>query len=312
MRSPRGHTYDERVLSDGFPGQRLRVLPRPLVADALMSPVTAQLLVTDAGYFPHAAEHGKLRPAGSRQAILIFCVEGAGYLEFGAARGAHEVRPGSVAIIPADAPHRYWADQDDPWTIWWIHLEGALVGGMVEGLLGDERRRVIQPVRDMFAATLAVDRALMQLERDETVASVTSAAAYGWTLLAQLTAGRAAGGADDYDRIKAAQDILRARLSDHISVGQLAGEFGLSASHFSALFRTQTGMSITEYVKRLRNSSARELLLSTEMTVAEVGSAVGYHDQFYFSRQFRSVTGISPREFRRIHLSESIIRRPAR
>ncbi len=39
---------------EGFPGQRMRVLPRPLVAQALAAPATAQLLVTDVGFFPRA------------------------------------------------------------------------------------------------------------------------------------------------------------------------------------------------------------------------------------------------------------------
>jgi AraC-like DNA-binding protein len=56
---------------------------------------------------------------------------------------------------------------------------------------------------------------------------------------------------------------------------------------------------LTEYVKRLRMARARELLLTTDRSIADIAGEVGYPDQFYFSRQFRAVAGSSPRHFRR-------------
>ncbi len=47
-------------------------------------------------------------------------------------------------------------------------------------------------------------------------------------------------------------------------------------------------------------------LITSEHSVAEIGAAVGYHDPFYFSRQFREVNGQSPREFRRQARAEAI------
>ena len=68
-------------LRDGFPGQRLHVLPRLLVGEALQRKPTSRMLVTDAGYFPHAAMHGRIRRAGAPEAIVIMCAEGSGWCE---------------------------------------------------------------------------------------------------------------------------------------------------------------------------------------------------------------------------------------
>ena len=73
---------------------------------------------------------------------------------------------------------------------------------------------------------------------------------------------------------------------------------GFSPSHFSARFRAVTGFSVTEYVKRLRMARARQLLITSDHTVAEIAAAVGYPDPFYFSRNFSAVNGVSPRAFR--------------
>ncbi len=50
---------------------------------------------------------------------------------------------------------------------------------------------------------------------------------------------------------------------------------------------------------------ARELLLTTDRSIADIAEEVGYPDQFYFSRQFQAVTGSSPRHFRRPSSSPS-------
>ena len=67
-----------------------------------------------------------------------------------------------------------------------------------------------------------------------------------------------------------------------------------------------TGFSVLDYVKRLRMARSRQLLITSEHSVAEIGAAVGYVDPFYFSRQFREVNGQSPREFRRQSRAEAV------
>ena len=85
---------------------------------------------------------------------------------------------------------------------------------------------------------------------------------------------------------------------------------GFSPSHFSARFRAATGFSVLEYLKRLRMARARQLLIVTENSIAEIAAAVGYPDSFYFSRQFSAVNHISPREFRARSHEESEPRSP--
>ncbi|MCD5314367.1 AraC family transcriptional regulator [Kineosporia babensis] len=81
-------------------------------------------------------------------------------------------------------------------------------------------------------------------------------------------------------------------------MSELARRAQLSVSHFSAAFRRDTGVGVVEYVKRLRMARARFLLSATDQPVAEIATAVGYGDPFYFSRQFKKVVGQSPAQFR--------------
>lgn len=285
-------------LPDGFPGQRLRVLPRPLVASALRRPPTSGLLVTDAGYFPRAANHGRHRPEGAPEAIAIVCVDGFGHCEAGG--GTIPVRPGQALVLPPHRPHVYLADPDRPWTIWWLHATGTQVPELLAVIAPDGREALVE-LHDTYRAVATIDDAISCFERDETFPSLISASAAGWSLLAQLAADVAAGGRQRTEPVRQAQEYLRRNFAKPVSVADLARTAGLSPSHFSALFRAATGGGVVEYVKRLRMARARELLITSSRDIADVAAAVGYTDAFYFSRQFRTVHGCSPSEYRREH-----------
>ncbi len=282
-------------IRDGFPGQRLHVLPTPLVRGALTRTPTSRLLVTDAGHFPHAARHGRQRRSGSAQAIVMLCVDGVGWCEL--AGGRHRVGAGEAVVIPPRTPHLYYADDHRPWTIWWMHVTGEDVPDLLQAI-GSPRLGPTFRVADDYRALTLIEHVVDSLGRDETTASLINAAGSAWNLLALLAAEREGRGVADAEPVRRAQDYLRENLQHSTPVGDLADRAGLSTSHFSARFRALTGFSVTEYVKRLRMARARQLLITSDHSIAAIGASVGYTDAFYFSRQFRIVHGMSPSEFR--------------
>jgi AraC-like DNA-binding protein len=288
---------------DGFPGQRFRVLPAPLTVHALKTGLTSRLLVTDAGYFPHAHGHGMARPGGTPASIVIICRDGAGQVWFGGR--TYRVEAGDAVVIPKNQPHRYRSDDERPWTIGWFHADGLDVPELTRAALGPGRVPVA-PLRDAYTAWHLVDRVIGALERDETEASLLAAAGAAWNLFAQIASERRLGPAGTTERVHIAQDYLRKNLAAAPSVRELARLAGLSTSHFAAVFRRSAGMGVLEYVKRLRNSRARELLIATDLPIAEVGRSVGYSDPFYFSRQFHSINGTSPSDFRASYRQQNV------
>ena len=81
-------------------------------------------------------------------------------------------------------------------------------------------------------------------------------------------------------------------------IEELAELVGRSRSHVLKLFRRHTGVSAKGFVIERQLRAARELLLSTTLTVTEIGQRVGIADPYHFSKLFRRHTGTSPREFR--------------
>jgi AraC-like DNA-binding protein len=290
--------HDAMPRTQGFAGERISVLPRPLVREALGLPLTSRLLVTDCGYFPTAADHQRSRPVGSRQAIVIVCVDGAGWCRLPS--GRHDVGTGQALVIPAGVTHAYGAAADRPWTIWWLHLAGADADELIDAARVDPERPVVH-VGDVYRAVSLIDDVLGRMERDDSVRSRQAAAGSAWHLLALLAADQTRAPVSGNGALQQAQQYLREHIGTRTSVAELAALARISPSHFAALFRRATGVGVLQYQTRLRMSRARELLDTTDQAIAEIARTLGYADPFYFSRQFRAVHGVSASEYRTQH-----------
>lgn len=71
-----------------------------------------------------------------------------------------------------------------------------------------------------------------------------------------------------------------------------------SAGHLARLFRFHRGMSFTRYIRELRLQKARELMLTTKMSIQQISRQVGYSDPSRFGKHFRSRFSITPSEYR--------------
>ena len=100
------------------------------------------------------------------------------------------------------------------------------------------------------------------------------------------------------DPVAAAMAYVQAHLAQPISVPQLAAAVNLSASHFSRLFRTATGLSPHEYIILRRIDAAKQLLLTTDLTIKEIACRAGYRSEVNFIVSFTGKTGLSPTTFR--------------
>ncbi|MFE6970454.1 helix-turn-helix domain-containing protein [Isoptericola sp. NPDC057653] len=282
------------ALRDGFAGQRMVVLPRPTVRAALARPVTGRLVVTDAGFFPHAARHGRSRPDGAREHVLLVCTDGAGWCR--TPDGRSDVRPGDVVVLPAGAPHEYAADEHDPWTLWWLHAAGPDADELARAAR-DAAGGPVSHLRDPAAVASLVSQVLDALD-DGTAGGLVRATGAAWHALAHVVAtGRRSPGPAP-DPVERAVEHLRATTPRRTSVTALAAMVGLSPSQLGARFRAQVGASPLQYQTRLRLARARELLDSTDLPVATVAQACGYPDPLYFSRQFARAHGASPSAYR--------------
>ena len=85
------------------------------------------------------------------------------------------------------------------------------------------------------------------------------------------------------------------------TLSSLADAFHFSEAYLSKLIQRNMGQSFTEVLRQLKMERAEELLRNTELKIVEISQSVGYESVDHFTRTFRKVYGIPPREYRAIH-----------
>ncbi len=103
---------------------------------------------------------------------------------------------------------------------------------------------------------------------------------------------------DIADACKLVVDYVTANYANDISLDTVAKELGLSKYYISHIFSERINMSFPNYLGRCRAEHAAQLLLSTTMTVTDIGFASGFNSSRTFYRAFQNVYGKTPQEYR--------------
>ena len=91
---------------------------------------------------------------------------------------------------------------------------------------------------------------------------------------------------------------LHTRYPQKITISQIADDCHYSTSFIARYFKKKSGMTINEYLKKLRMEKARHLLLHTEMRIEDIAASVGFSDTNYFIYFFSTYYGKPPKKYR--------------
>ncbi|MCI7758793.1 MAG: AraC family transcriptional regulator, partial [[Eubacterium] saphenum] len=102
------------------------------------------------------------------------------------------------------------------------------------------------------------------------------------------------------NEVELAMHYFRENYRSEINVEDYALSRGMSASNFYRVFKQISGSTPLQFILKLRLSNAQNLLENSNLTIAEIASAVGYENPLYFSRLFNKHIGVSPSEYRKM------------
>ncbi|WP_316793650.1 AraC family transcriptional regulator [Pedobacter frigoris] len=282
---------------DGFDAQRAIVLPKKVLKVCEKQSLLETLHLTDIGFYPKAKFHYRERSKGVPQNILIYCIDGKGWVSL--RNKEMEVKKGQFLILPKNKPHVYGADEDEPWSIFWIHFSGRLSGDFVDQLTenqdihskmvpyDDKRIETFNNIYNTLVSGYSQDNlnyATMQLW------GFLSSFCYPNLFTAQE---------NKEDEIERAIKYMQQNIHKNLVLGEMAADLNRSSSHFSALFKKKTGYPPLEYFNHIKMQKACQLLVFTDLQIKELSWKLGYKDQFYFSRVFHKFMGQSPLEYRK-------------
>jgi AraC family transcriptional regulator, arabinose operon regulatory protein len=282
---------------DSFFGDRSIVISENILHKIKANIRIKDLYITDIGFYPFALHHYRRRKSGIHENILIYCINGSGTIQIHGQ--TYLMKPNSYFVIPAHQPHSYWATENDPWSIYWVHFGGSksyffenffcfpIILKTVTTSRVDDRLNLFNEI-------------LTSLEQGYTQDNIEFANLSLNFLLASffyVETYRISKSYQSKNPVDQAIFFMLENLTINLKIQELANYVQLSESHLSKIFKNKTGKSPFNYYIDLKMQEAIRLLTNKPMRIKEVAFYLGYEDPFYFSRLFKKHIGKSPSAF---------------
>ncbi|NOY74682.1 MAG: helix-turn-helix transcriptional regulator [Kiritimatiellaeota bacterium] len=240
---------------------------------------------------------GRLRPP-SDAVLFVHTLSGRG--QFGVDSEFFDLPAGTAFLAKSSDPRVEWRFPENgsiPWTFIWMSMFGKSALAMCDGLVA-KHGHVYSVGNDhpLIARLLnygAFERVIHPLSPRE-----------GADIVLNLLCGLAAlfETPTVYSprslMVRQAQEVILKELETGISIAGVAERFNMSREHFSRIFKEETNETPKAYIARQRISRACRLLRETRLSCKEIADLLKYENATNFSRAFKKVLGLTPREFR--------------
>lgn len=279
---------------EGFRDEKHVIIPTESFAEYIEHPLIRAAYLTDVGFFPRARSHYKERDEGADQYILIYCTDGNGTIEVDGQK--YLLGRSDAFCIPKGAKHRYYADKENPWSILWVHFKGENTPLFPL----EEKRLIHMNSRHSDNRMMVLFNVLFRvLEKNYTLGNFIYISQVLQLILSEIYFREKIDESTMQDRhVTMVVRFMYQNLDKNLSLQQISDEVKLSKSYLNAVFKSQTGRAPVEFFIHLKMKEACKLLKSTDMYIYEVSAGLGYEDPYYFSRIFKKVVGMSPRDYK--------------
>lgn len=242
-------------------------------------------------------------PAARNHYLFHYVISGTGTLMADDSKGVtqtYQIKSGQGFMLFPGQISTYVADKNLPWEYAWLEFDGLKVREMIEiaGITKDSpiyhanskdlRQNMME---EMLYIVKNADKSPLHL-----IGHLYLFLDY-MTRSAETMRLKQGGRLRDF-YIKEALSFIEQNFQNDISVEDIAAFCGLNRSYFGKIFHDTIGKSPQEFLMSYRMQKATELLKLTQLSIGDIGNAVGYSNQLHFSRAFKNVYGVSPREWR--------------
>ncbi|NER17872.1 AraC family transcriptional regulator [Spongiivirga citrea] len=289
---------DNLTLKEGFVGQKMIVLPNDIKKRLKENHVTSAFYITDIGFYPMASHHHRTRKKGAKEYIFIYCTEGEGTLKVRSE--IKKIKPNNFFIVPKKTPHEYWANEQNPWSIYWIHFDGSSSKHIFKRYSQFMHESSIIPFENDRIKTF--NQIFNIFLSDYVEPRLEYANVLGLNFISSFVYYKVERSFElDTKNILVEKiiEFLNQNLHRSIKSEEIAKEFNRSPSHIFNLFKKKTGYSLIHFFNLKKMQKACEYINYTDFTAKEISYRVGFQDPLYFSRMFKKYMGVSPRLYKK-------------
>jgi AraC family transcriptional regulator, arabinose operon regulatory protein len=254
--------------------------------------------VLRAGHLVAGLDYKRVHPNYPGHKILL-CLKGQGFVEINGR--TWPVGPGEIAWIYNHHENKHWPADRSPWEMYWIRVDGPHMDQIYQTLTASGSP-VFSGVDSKAAG--AIFRRTFKIMQRRSIAMEAALHAEVAQLIKLLFASRhaanpPAGKESEIPKsLVKPMEAMRLYYDRPLRVSELAQMAGMSVSNFFRHFKAATGTSPIDWLKRERINQAKRRLIETDDSIAKIAEETGYYDQFYFSRDFKRMTGVAPSQYR--------------
>lgn len=242
-------------------------------------------------------------PAVRNHFLFHYIISGKGVLVSQDRNGndiQHRIGAGQGFLICPNQPNTYTADAKNPWQYAWVEFDG-LKAAEILSLAG------LSASAPVYTGS---NPAMEQVVKDEMLYITGHPAESSFHLIGHLylffdaliksssRSMRAVGGKLKDFYAREAVSFIEHNYQNDITVEDMAAVCSLNRSYFGKIFKDVLSITPQEFLIRFRMAKACEYMETTNLTIGEISSRVGYPSQLHFSRAFKKTYGQSPREWR--------------
>jgi AraC-like DNA-binding protein len=186
---------------------------------------------------------------------------------------------------------------DEPWSIYWAYFSGSIAAKIKDHLMGkDLAPRKAKPLVGRVAQFNDI---LHHLELMENIENLVYANSRFYTFLCsfrlQVLSARKYG---KKDGVIQSIEYMREHINGLVTLDDLAEAAGLSVSHYCAVFKQKTMQTPLQLFNSMKIQRACQLLQNRNQTIKAIAYALGFFDQYHFSKVFKQIMGVAPKNFR--------------
>ena len=181
-----------------------------------------------------------------------------------------------------------------PWSIQWVGLYGHTVDSYMDmlGVNGDRPIIHVQKYYELEKILSALYEAVG--ERYEYAKCTQLSLIYQFFGILLQNSKQSI----TTDAAKSLKKMIDFNFNQHISIEEIAASLFITPEHLARRFVRRYGISPKNYLISKRIDAAKKLLCETDASIFEIANSVGYDDQLYFSRIFKTKVGVSPSAYR--------------
>lgn len=222
---------------------------------------------------------------GSRNVcILHYILSGKGYYN------GHEVTAEQGFFISAGSIHEYHSSSSEPWTYFWVVLEGGKAEAVCRKYIKIDKNGIFD-----YAFKKHITELFNRILGENTRISAARANGYFWWLMSLHEAPQESLG-NSY--VENAKSYIRLHFHRTLHITEIAETLNISDRYLYNLFIKHDGISPKQYINKIRLEHACDLLKNTHCSITQAASSVGFEDVLTFSRFFKKHTGLSPTAYR--------------